>query len=116
MNATEKKYLMTRIEELKNEKLTQFRKENMDSSKTFKAKWALVKAGKVSLRKDVNQQNDSAFNEFDFSKYPEAHSIPYWETPVELAIEVTRIKDEIMLGSAEKAQKLLKSFENWKMK
>jgi hypothetical protein len=116
MNITEKKYLLKRIDELSGQKQQEIREEQQKKpNNVFNIRYALVKAGKVKLRKNLNKC-DSAFSEFDFDKYPEATAIPYWAVPPELNTEVTRVKDAVMLGTDEEAHKMLKAFENWKMK
>jgi len=116
MTASEKNYLMKRVDEIAAKKQTEIREKKQNNPSVFNLKYALVKAGKVKLCKNVNRANDHAFSEYDFSKHPECTAYPYWQVPAELSEEVTRIKDEIMLGTTDKAHKLLKSFENWKMK
>jgi hypothetical protein len=79
MNTTEKKYLMTRIEELKNQKLAEYRNDKRNDSKSFDMKYKLVKEGRVKLHKNVNKSNAYAFSEFDFDKFPATKETSSWE-------------------------------------
>jgi len=123
MNQTQKKYALERIDILTIQKLKKLRTKYTRQSKslTNKERYNLIKAGKVPMRSEkefdkFNYQKDRVNNVFVFSKYE-------WDTTLntkeynprkeKILNESQKIKDQIMLGDAEKALKMIQEFETF---
>jgi hypothetical protein len=121
MNQTQKKYALERIDILKDQKIKKLRQKYTRKGKrlTDKERYLLIKDGKVQTRSEkefdkFTYQQDRVNNVFVFSKYEWDSSINHKEyDPLESKIikEARRIKDQIMLGDAEEALKMIQGFE-----
>lgn len=124
MNHTQKKYAMARVDEIAHSKVRAIEKtmptiplKTLNYRKALK----LIKDGKVKMVADANKVIDTYadFTDvFDFSPYHsfsrrgDQYDTKAFGKKVEVVrTECVRIKDQIMLGDAEEALKMILAFE-----
>ena len=125
MTATEKKYLISRIDVMVREKSSMVREKlyNGYTPLTHKDRINLILKGKVKMLSKVKLDKASSYNleyvknVFDFSKFEQNKSINKLisEAQDKIQIEALRVKDTVMLGSEKEALKLLKEFTEYKV-
>jgi hypothetical protein len=124
MNKREQEYAIERINYLANQKLEAI-KDALPVLKpkriTYTKAVALIKQGKILINPKFRNKelysNDDFDNVFDVTKYHEEryNFTPYDEDKFKkkaapIYAEVTRIKDQIMLGDATEALKMIEEF------
>lgn len=119
MNQQQRKYAMQRMAELLRKKNKALKEEYKVPGKqlTWQEKIALVKRGKVSIRPKYADSTDSyaRLNDlFDFSEHEkrESQRSGYTAALDKLEKKGKRICDELMLGDAEEAKRLIQEFED----
>ncbi len=124
MKPREQAYAMERIEEIAEQKFRAIEKELpvlKPKRITYKRALVLIKQGKIKLKPNYPDRelysNDDFDNVFDVTEYHEDtyNFSPYdkkaYEKKAEpIRKEVRRIKDQIMLGDATEALKLIEEF------
>jgi len=129
MTATEKKYLIKRLDDIARHHTYNIKMVIIEKEKTitYKELWALIIAGKLkpieerenSKRRykdrEINNTNYIHLT-FNINKYISApvYKLNYDEARIKIYEECTRVKDEIMLGSSKKGLELIKAFQKKK--
>lgn len=125
MNQTQRKFIIKRLEQIKNIKLKEALKESSLEIKLLsnKDKYNLISKGKAKLVKSFD--NDSYYSMninsfFDFSGFEQLNS---YDTNKKEKLEnlihneFNKIQDKVMLGDdSEELIKIINSFENFEVK
>jgi len=122
MNQTQKMYIRKRIEGILQSKATELRKKLTVPTKTLspREKVEMIYTGKIKLRprKDVPLNSSSSLYInylYDFSKYETRGGMNQEEYNKKFKLltnKANTIIDNVMLGDAEEALKLISDFEN----
>lgn len=124
MNQQQKNYIKKRITEIREHKLSTLRNDLTIKAVSLsnRERIDLIRLGKVKMRPstELNRCNEYSLNSlttvFDFSKYETKASFnqaKFNERAAKLRAEANRIVDQIMLGDAEEALRLVKEFEDF---
>ena len=122
MNQQQRKYAMQRVTDIKDEKISalQTRYTKKGKSLTWAERIRLIRKGLVKLK--ANQSINELFwhnqgeieHVFDFSKYEYTDTLDeklFTLGQDRILKKFTKIIDEIMLGDAKEAMKLIRDFE-----
>jgi len=119
MNQTQKKYALERVEYIRRNKNSELENKYTTPKKQLSGDEMinLVVKKKVPIRKDIsrNTYRPELKDVFDFSNYESPKVID--SKKLSMAIKpinekAQKIKDQIMLGDAEEALKMIQDFEN----
>lgn len=127
MTATEKKYIITRLDDIARHHENNIKHVIIKKEKTitYEELWSLITNGKL---KPMEEREDSKKRYADNNTYNYLHltfnidkyvsrpkyKLDYNDTRIKIYKECTRIKDEIMLGSSKEGLKLIKVFQKKK--
>lgn len=125
MNATEKKYACGRIDEIAVAKQAEIRKATTTEAIVLsdEDRFDLVRSGKVKMFSTKEILVNTTYHRdigdlFDFSKHEKEEvtdSVSRGQMFRQLNKEINKVKDEIMLGDAEKAIAAIAAFQNLKL-
>lgn len=117
MNQKQREYAVSRVNGIEREKLNLLRRETTtpEVALSEENKVDLIRRGKVKLNPDKLSEYSShhVFNAFDFSAHEKGAVFDEKSFNKGAALinsEGQRVKDEIMLGDAETAKKLVQEF------
>ena len=119
MNQTQKKYAIERVNQISMQKCTKVELEYTVKSVrlTMDMKIKMVQKGKVPFKKNHTYQNGTIYLKeiFDFSSFEKDGGTDYSKSRKKtdpIRKECQRIKDQIMLGGAEEALKMIEKFQS----
>lgn len=116
MTFEQTKYLMKRVHQIVTDKSADLKKKHSIASKELsrQQRASLIRSGKVKFKGHSIDENSEVMNVFDFSKYE-------WEEKVnqrlfdrdtkKLQITANKIRDQIVLGTAKDALKMIAQLE-----
>jgi len=128
MTATEKKYIITRLDDIARHHENNIKHVIIKKEKTitYKELWSLIMDGKLKPRTTAHvnseiifatkEKDNHLYLAFNIDKYVSRpkYKLDYNDTRIKIYKECTRIKDEIMLGSSKEGLKLIKVFQKKK--
>jgi hypothetical protein len=116
MTLEQTKYLMNRVQQIVTDKITVLKTKHVIEGKelTRQQRASLIRSGKVRLKTNRVDENTEVMEAFDFSKHE-------WEEKInqrlfdrdqkKLHIAANRIRDQIVLGTAKDALKMIARLE-----
>ena len=116
MNKDQRVYALKRVGEILSEKLGVLKQKHTIAKLTLTAadRATLVRTGKVKLIKDTIGDYDRYYDLWDFSKFEQREPLDknYGPLAGKLEADAQKVRDQIMLGDAEEALKLLAGFDS----